>query len=201
MPPFQALAIEADDETTEPTVRIVQHARAPMMAGRERDLERAVLVIFPIVQFVNALEAEIVPVALGLGALVNEQERHPGRRARDAGADFGLGTLMIEHVAKGDRDRSAKGKPSGWVQRATGRRPVYEDVEPLRRDVRIVFRHSVHAGVLEGGFRRWNGLVGVHPVRPVVVVDERDAKRLGGGVFEAGVLGDVFKRAVTPVVE
>ena len=49
-----------DDKAAEPAMRIMQHPRAPMVARGERDLQRTVFVTFPIVQLVDAPEAEVM---------------------------------------------------------------------------------------------------------------------------------------------
>ena len=51
---------DLDDEAAEAAMRIVQHPRAPVVARRERDLQRPVLVGLPVVQLVDAAEAEVV---------------------------------------------------------------------------------------------------------------------------------------------
>ena len=49
-----------DDESSESSMGIVQDTGAPMVAGREGDPQRPELERFPIVEFVDAVEAEIV---------------------------------------------------------------------------------------------------------------------------------------------
>jgi hypothetical protein len=53
-------AVRFDDKPAKATMRIVQHPRAPMMAGSERDLERSQLHLLPLGQFVHNVKTEIV---------------------------------------------------------------------------------------------------------------------------------------------
>ena len=49
-----------DNEAAEAAMGIVQHAGAPMMAWGEGDPDRAMLKALPVMQFMNAAEAEVV---------------------------------------------------------------------------------------------------------------------------------------------
>jgi len=81
-----------DEEAAKPAMGIVQHPRAPMAARSKRDLDRAVPILLPIVQFMDAAKTEVMHQIADLeGDDDRLIRRHPAQRFSVEVIEMGVG--------------------------------------------------------------------------------------------------------------
>ena len=111
--------VDLDDKASKAAMGIVEHAGAPMMAGGERYFERAEFVMLPIVEFVDALKAEVV----------HEVADFKGDDDGLVGCDFPqCGPVEMIEVGVGDQD-GVDGREVVDVQARMAH--AFDDLEPL----------------------------------------------------------------------